>query len=714
LALCAALSTASGCTESGAETASAETPAAPVAAEEGQADAGDDAGGEGVVQTKPPSGDAENASAWVVDRFADAQVLRYQVPGFDDLPLSQKKLLYFLSQAALAGRDINYDQKFRHNLVIRRTLEAVWNTPAVDRSGPAWKAFSDYTKQVWFARGIHHDYAKKKLVPKFSKEDFAALVKQADATKLPLQKGEDVDALIAKLTPILFDVEVAPKRVDRSPGVDQVKASSINYYAEDLTQAEVEKFYATKTKGAGDDAVSFGLNSKVVKQDGALTEKVWKADGMYGPAIVEIVKWLKLAVGVAENAEQKRALELLVKYYETGDLKTFDDYNIAWVADVNSAVDVVNGFIEVYDDPLGYKGSWESVVSFKDQEATKRIAAIAGEAQWFEDNSSILDEHKKKSVVGISAKVITVVQEGGDASPTTPIGINLPNSNWIRAKHGSKSVNLGNIVHAYDEAASGSGKLEEFVASHEELERAKQHGTLAHTLLVDMHEVIGHASGQIEKGIGTPKETLGSYASALEEGRADLVGLYFLMDPKLVEMGLMPSLDVGKAEYDSYIRNGMMVQLSRLELGDDVEESHMRNRQMVAAWAFEKGEGKVIEKQSRDGKTYFVVKDYEKLRGIFGELLKELQRIKSQGDQAAGKALIEGYGVKVDRVLHEEVLSRMEKLDLPAYSGFVHPRVVAVKNDKGEIVDVELEQPADFAAQMLEYSAKHSFLPDYN
>ncbi len=699
LALSLALSSTLAC-QPGAGTSAGETKTKQAEPETKQA----------APETKPAD---EGSFTYLTEQFADSRVLRYQIPGFDELPIAQKQLAYYLYEAALSGRDIIWDQKYKHNLVIRRTLETVYKSYKGDKSRDEFKRLHEYLKLLWFARGIHHDYSSQKYTPGFSAEFFAAAVRESDTSALPLQEGEDVEALIKKLTPILFDPAVDAKRVNRELGIDQVAGSAVNFY-EGVTQAEVEAFYKAAAKGDGPEPVSHGLNSKLVKQDGKLVEKVWKVGGMYGPAIEKMVYWLERAVTVAENPAQKDALSKLVTYYKTGDLKAWDDYNIAWVKDTDSRLDVVNGFIEVYNDPLGYKATFESVVSIKDMNASKRISTIGESAQWFEDNSPIEEKHKKKDVKGISAKVITVVVESGDAAPTTPIGINLPNANWIRQKHGSKSVNLGNIVGAYDESRKSSGLLDEFAASPEEIERGRKYGPLASKLKVDMHEVIGHASGALEPGVKTPKETLKSYASALEEGRADLVALYFVLDPKLVELGLMPSLDVGKAAYDSYIRNGLMIQLSRLELGDDIEESHMRNRQLVAKWAFEHGEkDKVIERVERDGKTYFVIRDYDKLRGLFGELLRELQRIKSTGDYEAGKKLIEGYGVKVDPALHKQVKERYAKLGIAPYSGFIQPRLVPTMAGE-EIVDVKVEYPEDFTAQQLEYSEKYSFLPDYN
>ncbi len=651
---------------------------------------------------------------YFAEQFADLRVLRYQVPGFEELSLKEKQLVYSLSQAALAGRDIIWDQNYRHNLAIRRTLEALMRGYKGDKKSEDWTKFVEYTKRVWFSNGIHHHYSMKKIMPEFSKEFFAEGVKALDPRFLPLEKGENAEALLAKITPPMFDPEIDAKRVNLDPKADLIASSATNFYGPDITQKDVEAFYGAMKPADPKRPVSFGLNSQLAKVDGKLVERTWKVGGMYDPAIKEIVKWLKKAVEYSENEAQKKALEQLIAYYESGDLKTFDDYSVAWVADTDSRVDVVNGFIEVYGDPMGYRGAFESVVSIRDLESSKRIETISKSAQWFEDNSSIPDAYKKPSVKGISAKVITVVTEAGDAAPSTPIGINLPNANWIRAEHGSKSVNLGNIVHAYDSSAKSSGVLEEFSFSDEEVARTRKWGDYADTLHTDMHEVIGHASGKLKEGVGTPKETLKNYSSTLEEARADLVALYFLMDPKLVEIGVMEDLDTGRAAYDDYIRNGLMVQLSRLELGEDLEEAHMRNRQMIAKWVLEKGkDDKVVEQQQKDGKTYFVINDYDKLRTLFGELLAEVQRVKSEGDYEAGKALVEGYGVKVDPKLHEEVKKRYESLKIAPYAGFIQPKLIPVVSG-GKITDVKIEYPDDFAAQMLEYGESHSFLPTYN
>lgn len=647
---------------------------------------------------------------FLTEQFADLKLIRYQIPGFENLSPRQKELLYYLSEAALSGRDIVWDQNYRHNLRIRKTLEAIINTYSGEKKGEEWDQFMVYTKRVWFSNGIHHHYSTLKFLPDFSTDYFASLVKKSDASQLPLEEGQKVEDLIAFLTPILFDPAVDAKRVNKDPNADLLLTSAGNYY-EGVTQKEAEDFYAAMENKNDSTPIWYGLNSKLVKENGKLTEKVWKVGGMYGSAIERVVYWLSKAVTVAETDIQKKAFEKLIEYYQTGDLRKFDEYNILWVQDTAALVDAVNGFIEVYGDPLGHKATYESVISFKDLDATRRIAAISGQAQWFEDNSPLMEDHKKKNVKGISAKVITVVTESGDASPSTPIGINLPNADWIRKIHGSKSVNLGNIVNAYAEAGKGSGMLDEFAYSKEEIELDKKYGTLAGNLHTDMHEVIGHASGQINPGIGSPKQTLKNYASTLEEARADLVALYYIMDKKLVDIGVMDDLDVGKCEYNSYIRNGLMTQMVRLKPGEDIEEDHMRNRQLVAAWAYEKGKGdKVIEFVKKDGKTFVRINDYAKLRVLFGELLREIQRIKSEGDFEAGKNLVETYGVKVDQTLHAEILERYKKLNIAPYGGFINPKLVPVMEGE-KVVDVKVEYPETFMGQMLDYAKNYSFLP---
>ena len=665
-----------------------------------------------VVKQDSLKKDSTEIFEYVSEQFADLRILRYEIPAFDELTLQQKELLYYLSEAALCGRDIMWDQNYKFNLTIRKTIDAIVENYKGDVNSEDYKKFTVYAKRVWFSRGIHHHYGSEKFFPEISQDVFAQFISEVDASKLPLNAGETVKDFTTRLMPIIYDPKIAPKKVSLDASKDLITNSAVNFY-EGVNQKEAIAFYEKMVDKKDTTPVMIGLNSKLVKENGVIVEKVWKVGGMYTKAIEKIVYWLDKAITVAENGEQKLALEKLVQFYKSGSLKDFDDYNIAWVKDTQSAIDVTNGFIEVYEDPLGKKATFESVVSVKDFEASKRIAMIGANAQWFEDNSTLLPEHKKKNVKGISAKVINAVMESGDAAPSTPIGINLPNNEWIRETHGSKSVNLGNIVEAYEKAAGGS-VVNEFYYNDAIKKSVLDYAGLADKLHTDMHEVIGHASGQIEPGVGQPHETLKNYASALEEGRADLVALYYLMDKKLVELGVMPSLDYGKASYDEYITKGLMVQLSRLKLGDNIEEAHMRNRQMIAKWAFEKGKKEnVIEQKVENGKTYFVVNDYLKLRVLFGELLKELQRIKSQGDYKAGKALIETYGVKVDLALHKEVLERYKKLEMAPYQGFIQPKLIPVI-ENGKITDVKVEYPKSFTNQMLEYSKNYSFLPVIN
>ena len=649
---------------------------------------------------------------YIADRFADIQVLRYQVTGFEELPLQQKQLAYYLWNAGLSGRDIFYDQKNRNNLRIRKTLECILETYKGEKGSEDYKNFETYCKRFFYSNGVHHHYGAVKFVPACSFDYFKELIANSDETKLPLD-GMKMDEYMSLMQKAIFDPNFDRKVTDLAAGIDNAKASANNYY-EGVSQKEAEAFYDAMEKSHPGDKSSFGLNAKLVKENGKIVEKVWKSGGMYGTAIDKIIYWLQKAVTVAENDAQKQSLEKLIAYYQTGDLKTFDDYSIAWVADTASRIDAVIGFIEVYMDALNKRGSYESVVSMKDLEATKLIATISKDAQWFEDNSPIMDNHKKKNVKGISAKVITVIGEVGEAAPNTPIGINLPNNEWIRETHGSKSVSLGNIVTAYNYSRAKSPMIDEFGHSEEMKVRYRKYAALSGELHTDMHEVIGHASGQINPGIGTTDKTLKNYASALEEARADLVGLYYIMDQKLVDIGASPSIDVGKAQYDYYIMNGMMTQLFRLDPGSIIEEAHMRNRQLVAAWAYEKGaKEKVIERVVRDGKTYFVINDYEKLRTLFGELLRELQRIKSEGDFNAGKNLVENYGVKVDQDLLLEVHKRYEKLDIAPYMGFIQPILVPVM-DGDKITDVKVEYPENFLQQMLDFGNNYSFLPVVN
>ncbi len=635
---------------------------------------------------------------YLAEQFADLKIIRYQVPGFDKLSLDQKKLAYYLYQVSLAGRDIIWDQNYRHNLSIRKALEHIVSNYEGDKTTKDWENFMVYTKRVWFANGIHHHYGMTKFTPEFSQDYFKSLM-EATSTEVS-------DEVLSAI----FDPAVDAKRVNLDPKKDLVQASANNFYDPSITEAEVDAYYAEKIDKTSATPVSYGLNSKLVKRDdGSLQEVPWKVGGMYGAAIEEMVSWLEKAVTVAESEDQRKGFELLIEFYKTGDLKTWDDYSIQWTKTTGDVLDYINGFIEVYGDSKGFRGTYESIIQMEDFDASARMKVVADNVQWFEDNSSILDEHKKASVTGVTYKVVNAIMEAGDASPSTPIGVNLPNANWIRANHGSKSVSLGNIVEAYSQAG-GKSMLKEFTLTEEEFNRSDEHGKLASKLHTALHEVVGHASGKLNDGVGTPKETLKNYASTLEEGRADLVALYYLLDSNLIKLGLMESLEVGKAEYDSYIRNGMMLQLRRLDPGEVIEEAHMRNRQLVAGWAYEKGMAEnVIEKVTQEGKTYFRVNDYEKLRVIFGDLLREIQRIKSEGDYDAGRDLVENYGVQVDADLHQEVLSRSESLGIPPYGGFINPRLVPVMEGEN-IIDVKVEYPSDFTKQMLEYGSKHSFL----
>tara|TARA_R110002111_G_scaffold148003_2_gene215135 strand:+ start:3758 stop:5785 length:2028 start_codon:yes stop_codon:yes gene_type:complete len=637
-----------------------------------------------------------------VEQFADIKILRYQIPGWENLSLKEQKLVYYLTEAGLAGRDIMWDQNYRHNLKIRRALENVYNLYNGDKTTNDWKEFTIYLKRVWFSNGIHHHYSNDKLKPGFNEEYLNELF-TATNTKLD---GAAFN--------VMFNDEDI-KKVNQAKGVDNVALSAVNFYGPDVTSDDVINFYKTKTSPNADRPLSYGLNSQLVKEDGVLKERVYKSGGLYGAAIDNIIEWLGKARGVAENDAQGNAIDLLIKYYTTGDLQTWDDYNVAWTAATAGNVDYINSFIEVYNDPLGYRGSYETIVQINDFDMSKKMAVLSENAQWFEDNSPLMEEHKKDNVVGVSYKVVTVAGEAGDASPSTPIGVNLPNANWIRKEIGSKSVSLGNITYAYSNAGS-SGRLKEFVHDEEELKLEEEFGGLADKLHTALHEVVGHASGQLNKGVGETKETLKTYASTLEEGRADLVGLYYLYDSKLQELGLVEDWKkIGMAAYDGYIRNGMMTQLIRLNLGDDVEEAHMRNRQWVSSWAYEKGlADNVIEKVTRDGKTYFNINDYDKLHDLFGQLLRETQRIKSEGDYAAVEALVEGYGVKVDQTIHAEVLERNKQFTSAPYSGFVNPVLVPERNDAGEITAIKVTQPEGFPQQMIYYSKNYSHLPDVN
>lgn len=659
---------------------------------------------------------------YVSESFADLRVLRYRNPDFDKLSLAQKKLSYFLSMAALSGRDIIWDQNYKHNLSIRRTLENIITTYEGDRNSDNFKNFMIYVKRVWFSNGIHHHYSTEKFTPEIDKDYLKDLILKSEQANFPVLADENLNAFIERISPLILDETIDAKKVNQSQSDDLVKTSAVNFYS-GLTQSEVEEFYRNliATNPNEDTPVSYGLNSKLIKENGGVKEQVYKIGGMYDKAIKRIVYWLEQAVEVAETDLQKQSLEKLIEYYRTGELENFDEYNILWVQDVEPQVDAINGFIEVYNDPLGKTGSWESVVSTKDLESTKKFGVLSDSAAWFEEHSPIDDQHKRDEVTGVSYKIINVIMEAGDASPATPIGINLPNANWIRANHGSKSVSLGNIEQAYEEAAKSSGILEEYFLP-EQVELIRNYGSIADRLSTGLHEVIGHASGKILDGVGSPSETLKQYASTLEEARADLVALYYIGDEYLEQIGvtekngqIVKAFDVMKAEYSQYVTNGLMKQLARINEGDVIEEAHMRNRQLITSWALEKGSAdKVIEAVKKDCKTYYVINDYNKLRQIFGQLLKEVQRIKSEGDFAAGQALVENYGVKVDLELHKEVLRRWESLNQSPYSGFINPQLNPVYNENNEIIDITISYPESFKNQMLYYAKEFSFLPNYN
>ena len=649
---------------------------------------------------------------YTVEQFADLQILRYRVPGFEDLSLKQKELVYYLTEAALQGRDILFDQNGKYNLTIRRMLEAVYTGYKGDKNTPDFKAMEVYLKRVWFSNGIHHHYGSEKFVPGFTPEFFRQAVQSVDAATLPLAEGQTVEQLCEEVFPVIFDPTVMPKRVNQAAGEDLVLTSACNYY-DGVTQQEAEDFYNALKNPQDETPVSYGLNSRLVKEDGKIQEKVWKVGGLYGQALEKIVYWLKKAEGVAETPEQKAVIAKLMEFYETGDLKTFDEYAILWVKDLNSRIDFVNGFTESYGDPLGMKASWESLVNFKDLEATQRTELISGNAQWFEDHSPVDGQFKKEKVKGVSAKVITAAILAGDLYPATAIGINLPNANWIRSHHGSKSVTIGNITDAYNKAAHGNGFNEEFVYSDAELQLIDKYADVTDELHTDLHECLGHGSGKLLPGVAP--DALKAYGSTIEEARADLFGLYYLADPKLVELGLTPSADAYKAQYYTYLMNGLMTQLVRIEPGNNVEEAHMRNRQLIARWVYEKGAAeKVVELVKKDGKTYVVINDYEKVRDLFGRLLAEIQRIKSTGDYAGAHDLVEAYAVKVDPALHAEVLERYKKLNLAPYKGFVNPKYEVVTDADGTITDVTVTYDEGYAEQMLRYSKDYSTLPSVN
>ena len=647
-----------------------------------------------------------------MEQFADLQILRYRVPGFEDLSLKQKELVYYLTEAALEGRDILFDQNGKYNLRIRRMLEAIYTNYKGDKNSADFKNMETYLKRVWFSNGIHHHYGSEKFVPGFSQDFLKQAVLGVDPALLPLAEGQTVEQLCEEIFPVIFNPTIMPKRVNQADGEDLVLTSACNYY-DGVTQAEAEAFYAKMKDPKDETPVSYGLNSRLVKENGKIQEKVWKVGGLYTQALEKIVYWLKKAEGVAEDDAQKAAISKLIEFYETGDLKTFDEYAILWVKDLNSRIDVVNGFTESYGDPLGMKASWESLVNFKDLVATQRTEIISSNAQWFEDHSPVEAQFKKSEVKGVSAKVITAAILAGDLYPATAIGINLPNANWIRAHHGSKSVTIGNITDAYNKAAHGNGFNEEFVYSDAERELIDQYSDLTDELHTDLHECLGHGSGKLLPGVDP--DALKAYGSTIEEARADLFGLYYVADPKLIELGLLSSDEAYKAQYYTYLMNGLMTQLVRIQPGNTVEEAHMRNRQLIARWVFEKGAAdKVVELVKKDGKTYVVVNDYEKVRQLFGELLAEIQRIKSTGDFAAARALVEDYAVKVDPVLHAEVLERYKKLNLAPYKGFVNPKYEAVTDANGTITDVKVSYDEGYAEQMLRYSKDYSPLPSVN
>lgn len=647
-----------------------------------------------------------------VDAFADLEILHYYVPGFNNLTLEQKELVYYLSMAAVEGRDILFDQNNRFNLAIRRTLEAIYGNYKGDKSSADYKEFEVYLKRVWFSNGIHHHYGEEKFLPGFSKEFFAEQVKNLSAELVPVKEGQSVDDFIKMLTPVMFDAKVMAKKVNQSGG-DLILTSANNYYGEGVTQKEVQDFYGAMKDTTDLTPISYGLNSRLEKEDGKLIEKVWKVGGLYSPAIEKIVFWLEKAQAVAENDAQKNVISKLISYYKSGDLKTFDQYAVAWVEDLNSQVDFVNGFTEVYGDALGIKASWESIVNFKNVEATKRTEIISSNAQWFEDHSPVDKSFKKEKVKGVSAKVITVAQLGGDCYPATPIGINLPNADWIRKDHGSKSVTIENIMEAYDAAGAHTGFGEEFMWSDAEVNIIKEYGFITDVLHTDLHECLGHGSGKLLPEVDP--NALGEFSSTIEEARADLFGLYFLADAKLVELGIIPNADAYKAEYYKFMMNGLMTQLVRIEPGKDIEEAHMRNRQLIAKWVYEKGKAdNVVEYKVRDGKTYVVVNDYTKLRTLFGDLLAEIQRIKSEGDFNGAKAIVANYAVKVDQKLHKEVLERYKTLNMKPYKGFVNPVFQLVQDKDGKITDVKISYTEGYAEQMMRYSKEFSTLPTYN
>ena len=648
----------------------------------------------------------EDTFEYQVEQFADLQILRYRVPGFEKLSLRQKQLIYYLSQAALEGRDILYHQNGKYNLPVRRLLEAVYVAYKGPRDTDEFRAFEVYLKRVWFANGIHHHYSCDKFVPGFTPDYLRSLVESLPADALPLAEGETCTKLCNRLFPVIFDPEVMPKRVNQADGEDLILTSAANYY-EGVTQQEAEDFYAAMKTPGETEPVMYGMNSRLVKKDGVVQEEVWKIGGMYGEALQKIVSWLDKAAEVAENDRQREVIRLLTEFYRTGDLKTFDAYSIVWLKDTDSQVDFVNGFIESYGDPLGIKASWESIVNFKDLEATRRTELISENAQWFEDHSPVAPQFRKEKVKGVSAKVITAAMLGGDLYPSTAIGINLPNSNWIRSVHGSKSVTIGNLTSAYNQAARGNGFRDEFVYSPVEIGLLDKYADITGDLHTDLHECLGHGSGRLLPDVDP--DALKAYGSTIEEARADLFGLYYIPDPRMVELGLVPDAEAYKAEYYAYMMNGLMTQLVRIEPGCNVEEAHMRNRQLIARWALEQGaEQKVVELVVRDGKTFVRINGYEQLRSLFGRLLAEVQRIKSEGDYEAARQLVETYAVRIDPALHAEVLERYRQLHLAPYKGFINPVYTPCYDAEGRWTDVKVDYTEGYAAQMLRYSRDYA------
>jgi len=655
----------------------------------------------------PVSEESDNFE-YFIDQFKDMRVLRYKLPDFASLTLKRKKLIFYLGKAALSGRDILWDQNFRFNLLIRKTIEAILEYYEGDKTSDEYNSFITYAKRVFFANGIHHHYSNDKLKPDFDEEYFSGLVRATNNEKLPLSNGQTIDQLLTLIVPLIFNENIYGRKIERRDGADLIAESAINFY-EDVNQEEVEKYYSNKIDPAETHPISIGLNSKVVKKNGKIFEEVYKSEGLYGSAIDQIILWLEKAAGVAESDVQRKEITILVEFYRTGDLKTWDDFNILWAQDTDPKVDYNNGFIESYSDPIGMKATWEAIVNYTDIEATKRTGIITANAQWFEDNSPIQSEYKKEKVTGVAAKVINIAMLGGDCYPVSPLGINLPNADWIRKEIGSKSVTLANITQAFDITSHGNGFLEEFAADKDEVERIKKYGTLSDALHTDLHECVGHASGKLAEG--TDPNSLKNYASALEEARADLFALYYMYDRKLIELGLLPEEDAAKASYDTYLRNGLLTQIVRIKPGKNIEEAHMRNRALICNWVYEHGKAEnIVELFKKNEKSYIRINDYSKLRILFGELLKEIQRIKSKGDFEKGKSLVENYGVNIDPVLHAEILSRYEKLNLAPYSGFINPDLIPVFDNSGEITDVEVEYTNDYLGQMLEYGRNYSFL----